>query len=232
VLSLVRRVVRNVRQHGLAASLVTARDAVADLLFDLRFGVETTLTQRLEPLAIDSVNKERGVGYRPTRVAPLRRLLRTLAIPRESAFIDFGCGKGRVLIVASEYGFLEVIGVEFAPELCDRARRNLDRYRRRRDAATHVEVVEADVVRYAIPDDARVFYFYNPFQRPVLRPVLENIRQSCEAAPRDIWLIFWALGTRRDGWCALVQEHLGPIDVAVHRFGTNDFTVCTTAHYG
>jgi predicted RNA methylase len=33
------------------------------------------------------------------------------------SFVDFGSGKGRVLLVASHYPFREVVGVEFSPEL-------------------------------------------------------------------------------------------------------------------
>ncbi len=41
------------------------------------------------------------------------------------AFIDIGCGKGRVVLLASEYAFREVVGVELNPQLASVARRNL-----------------------------------------------------------------------------------------------------------
>jgi SAM-dependent methyltransferase len=32
-------------------------------------------------------------------------------------FVDLGCGKGRVLLMASDYPFQRIVGVEFMPEL-------------------------------------------------------------------------------------------------------------------
>src|SRR5215472_14564615 len=42
------------------------------------------------------------------------------------AFLDLGCGKGRALLLASEFNFREVIGVELNPELAATALRNVD----------------------------------------------------------------------------------------------------------
>ena len=39
-------------------------------------------------------------------------------------FIDFGSGKGRCLLMAGILGFKNVIGIEFAKDLCEWAKRN------------------------------------------------------------------------------------------------------------
>ena len=61
----------------------------------------------------------RGYPYKATRVLPLRKLFCIIKgmIPVDSIFVDFGCGKGRALLIASEYNFKSVRGVEFAHEL-------------------------------------------------------------------------------------------------------------------
>ena len=56
------------------------------------------------------------------RLRPFRRLMRTLSLPPGSGFVDFGCGKGRVLLLAAGFGFARITGVEFAKELCDIAK--------------------------------------------------------------------------------------------------------------
>jgi len=57
--------------------------------------------------------------YRATPVRTLRALLSRL--PRNtlssSTFVDFGLGKGRVLLVAADFTFRRIIGVEFSDEL-------------------------------------------------------------------------------------------------------------------
>ena len=54
------------------------------------------------------------------RVWPTARL-------RDFTFIDLGCGKGRVLLMASDYPFKKIIGVEFMPELHRAAQKNIAR---------------------------------------------------------------------------------------------------------
>src|SRR6202453_3410424 len=43
-------------------------------------------------------------------------------------FVDAGSGKGRALLLASDYPFREIIGVELSPELERIARSNIARY--------------------------------------------------------------------------------------------------------
>jgi hypothetical protein len=47
-----------------------------------------------------------------------------------------------------------------------------------------------DAGDYEIGDDDDVFFFYNPFGRPVFERVLANIRRSHESRPRHIHLIY------------------------------------------
>ena len=49
--------------------------------------------------------------------------------PRDEGdvFVDFGCGKGRVLFLAARYRFARIIGVELSERMAEQARRNLAR---------------------------------------------------------------------------------------------------------
>jgi predicted RNA methylase len=47
--------------------------------------------------------------------------------PREKSLIDVGSGKGRVMVAAAHYGFKNIIGVDFAKELCAAAERNINK---------------------------------------------------------------------------------------------------------
>ena len=51
--------------------------------------------------------------------------LHPLAPIERTVFLDVGAGKGRAMLVASEYPFLRVEGVELNPKLADIARRNI-----------------------------------------------------------------------------------------------------------
>jgi 16S rRNA G966 N2-methylase RsmD len=88
-------------------------------------------------------------------------------------FIDLGCGKGRMLLIAAQNGFQKIIGVEFASELVAVARENI-----RKMALENITVINADAIEFVFPPGNLVVYMYNPFQNKVLRPVLENLRRQ------------------------------------------------------
>lgn len=92
-----------------------------DCLYDLKHGINTAGWISLQELTIRSDNIDRGVHYEPTKVIPLRKLFRKISpiLPQGPVLLDFGCGKGRPQLVASEFGFKAARGVEFAKELCE-----------------------------------------------------------------------------------------------------------------
>jgi SAM-dependent methyltransferase len=159
--------------------------------FDWQHGVSTCGAVQLEGLTLRGANTQHGFFYYPTHPKLVRDLLASLDIPyRDYTFIDFGSGKGRVLLAASEYPFGRIVGVEFAEELHIQAVDNIRRYRSRSQRCRVVESVHADATEYPIPDTPLVLYFFNPFARPVFTTVLASITASLEANPRDALLVY------------------------------------------
>lgn len=157
--------------------------------FDRRHGTDTSSFVELKELDVAGDNKRHGERYQPSPVYSLRRLLRRLGIHYpDYAFVDFGSGKGRTLLVAGELPFRQVLGVEFSEELHRKTAQNIGRYPQR--AAAHVESVHADATTFSLPADALVLYFFNPFSRPVLDKVLANIAASVAEQPRPVILIY------------------------------------------
>ena len=138
----------------------------------------------MHDLEIKSENKSRGVRYEPTRARPLRRLLRVLNLPKDSVFVDLGCGKGRILLLACEYGFKRVKGVDFSPQLCEVAKKNLAIYKQKKGLGAEVVIMESDVVDYQLQDDENIFFMFNPFDKVVMERVVGNIAQSLRRNPR------------------------------------------------
>lgn len=157
--------------------------------FDRRHGTDTSSFAELNTLGIASANKAHGERYQPSPVHSLRRLLRRLDIDHSTfAFIDFGSGKGRTLLVASELPFKQVLGVEFGQELHVQAERNITLYGPR--AAREVVSMHADATQFPLPPDDLVLYFFNPFGQAVLDEVIANINASLQAQPRTAILVY------------------------------------------
>jgi SAM-dependent methyltransferase len=115
----------------------------------------------------------------------------TLDFPSESVFVDLGSGKGKTLLMAAGYGFKRVVGVEFSPELCEIAKSNWSIYRQGSETDPAFEIVNTDVVDYAVKDDENVFFMFHPFDDVVMDKVIQNVEASHERAPRKIWIIYY-----------------------------------------
>jgi SAM-dependent methyltransferase len=131
------------------------------------------------------------VRYEPTDAAVFPRLLEGIDADLSSfGFVDFGCGKGRILLLASNYPFKEITGVEFSPELAGVAERNVSIYRSAEQHCQAIRVVTGDAAEFAIPEGPLVCYFYNPFGENVMRKVVANLMESMQRDPRDMLLIY------------------------------------------
>jgi SAM-dependent methyltransferase len=127
--------------------------------------------------------------YFPTTIRDFRRVLDDLPIDAEDVFVDYGCGKGRVLILAAAYRFAGIIGVEISEGLAAAARVNVDRALGAQ-ARARIAIVNCNARDFALPHAASVLYLYNPFHGDILRAVFEQVRRSLAANPRRLYVIF------------------------------------------
>lgn len=97
-------------------------------------------------------------------------------------FVDLGCGKGRALLLAQEFGFRKIIGVELSPALAETARKNLAGRQ-----AGNVCVGCQDAGAFEFPAGDLVVYLFSPFASCVFRRMLHNL---CRASAGDIFLVY------------------------------------------
>jgi hypothetical protein len=112
---------------------------------------------------------------------------------KDFTFIDLGAGKGRALLMASDYPFQRIMGVEFMPDLCRAAEENIASYSASsndRQKCSQIEMVCLDACDFQFPDRPLVVYLFNPFSEPVFVKVLENLRLSVEQVPRQIYIAY------------------------------------------
>lgn len=178
------------RTIGLKRTFFYTLTYITDLFFDIRYGTNTFRWAALDNLNINSRNIERGVRYGPALARPFRKIMDIIDLPEESVFIDFGSGKGKVILLASEYNFKRIVGIEFAHELCEDAKTNISIYEKKKGVNANFEVLESDAVEYKFKDDENVIFFYNPFDGVILSKVLENLAESLKRNNRKLWIIY------------------------------------------
>jgi SAM-dependent methyltransferase len=196
-----RTLARFVRERGVrhaarvcALALRGRVMAAADRRREARSGVSSEGNVALRDLAIDSENRALGFPYVPSPGMLVDILLANL---REDlgffSFVDFGSGKGRVLLVASHYPFREVVGVEFSPALHRIAEDNIRRYQSPARRCRSVRSVCADAATFPLPDHDCVLYFNNPFAEPVFARVLANVQAAHQRSPRKLYVLYQQL---------------------------------------
>ena len=180
-------------QYGIIIFVIKLYVLTVDYLFDINNRTNTNGLISLDKLLIKSKNKKSGRDYQATRVVPLKKLfnyIKKYHDPKSSVLVDFGSGKGRVLLVASNFCYQKVRGIEFAHALCDIAKNNLAIYTNRISSKTQFQIIESDVVDYRINSDENVFFMYNPFNESILSTIINNIVLSLSRSPRKILIIY------------------------------------------
>ncbi len=150
--------------------------------------VDTKGRANIQSLDVVGSNREHATRYEAS--TSIRTILKDLQIRyQDYGFVDFGSGKGRAILSAAAFPFISVEGVEFSVALHDIALNNIRRYRGARIRCGVLRSVLADAGEYILPPLPLVLYFFNPFTGPVLTAVVENIRRSYQACPRDIIIV-------------------------------------------
>jgi SAM-dependent methyltransferase len=130
------------------------------------------------------------ISYVPSDWHVVPRALRYLGVSDRDTFVDFGCGKGRVVHQAATRPFRRVIGVEISPRLAEIARTAVAAGRHHH-RCRNVEIVVADAREFPVPDDLTIAYLAHPFKDETFAAVLRGIVDSIDRHPRRLRLIYW-----------------------------------------
>jgi SAM-dependent methyltransferase len=192
--------------------------------FDREYGVTTHAVLFLNDLDPDAAGdaSAHATHYEPVPVADFRALLAHVpaeAIPR-ATFVDVGAGMGRAVLLASEYPFAQVVGVEVSPGLYEVARENLERANVPRRRCRDVRLVRADARIWSYPPGDVVAFMYNPFDADALAAAAASLLGRRNPGPT--WLLYHTPVERavleRDGaWTLIAQTPAGIVYHALPR---------------
>jgi hypothetical protein len=168
--------------------------------FDQQFGTDTAAEVPLSAAGVCAEDVERGfVVYRAVWSSEFHRAMRTLPIDHNNfTFLDYGSGKGKAMLMASDYPFRRILGIEYAPKLHEIASRNVAVYRSKSQRCFRFEPTLGDAISYTPPDEPLVCFFFNPFDDMTLARVFENIHESVKRQYRDVYILFVNLRSVRE----------------------------------
>jgi len=95
-------------------------DPIKDDSFDRKYKTETSSLATIEDLFPSGGNVLKGAhDYIPIAETVERFILKNLNIVHEDYdFVDIGCGKGRSIMLASDFPFRSITGIEISKTLC------------------------------------------------------------------------------------------------------------------
>ena len=195
----------SVQRHGLPSTIRTFVNEVWDFLREStpeqkrrRYGdVEYDWEHAVNTTSATVSWRDRllGVfhsGYQPTDPAGFHQMI--AAIPLDISgftFIDLGSGKGRTLMMASEYPFGRILGVELLPELNRVACENLHVYKNDRQRCFTTDSICGDARVFEFPPEPTVLYLFNPLPESGLAAVIRHLEASVRVAPRQIVVLYY-----------------------------------------
>ena len=166
----------------------------ADRRFDRKHGVDTAGLVAFDDLGVNPDYQSTALHYEPTPAAAIRAMLRRLPIRHSDyTFVDYGSGKGRVLLVASLFPFRKIIGVEFSAKLHAIAESNIRKWQHVRHRCKEIVCLEMSAEDFPLPDGPVVLFFFTPFRPPVSTNVIGAIRTSLAQSSRAIEVRYYGM---------------------------------------
>lgn len=153
------------RGKNLKARILKPRDE----LFDQLLGVKTFGYKKVDEYDLQSPHCK--FDYMPTDYKTVFSLLKRVNIGGNSVVVDYGSGLGRVVFAAAYLGAESSWGVEFDEELFQASKSNSASFR----FSNKVTFVHQDASSFKIPNDANIFFFFNPFGYATMADVIKRI---------------------------------------------------------
>ena len=146
-----------------------------NIFFEKRKGLDFSPIESIQTLSLDEKISEQ---YETTKIFELKRWLKKLPKGITYNAIDFGSGKGSVLISLSNSNlFNNVLGVEISKKLTAISEKNV---KLKKSSNVNVLTCNATDTPLELISDSNFFFFYNPFPCDVFEKVFKKIELSLE----------------------------------------------------
>ena len=158
--------------------------------FDKANGVRTSGLVAGRNLKSGHRHDRHATAYYGVAPSILRTLIqRWLSTPpphhiTDYTFLDIGAGKGRAVLLASEFPFRQIIGVELNPDMAAIAQSNADIWHLAHasdptaSATAPIHILQDDALTVPLPPTPTLAFLFHPFEDPVLKKLLSRIETA------------------------------------------------------
>lgn len=180
---------------------------------DKQLGIETTnFVGRRQSATGNKELDENNVGYGCVQPSVVRASVGLIPNADQRSFMDIGCGKGRVLAVASEFPFREAVGYDIVPLLVEATNRNGRIIGSKFPDRPKIRATLDDVMMHENwPAGDLGLFLYNSFREPLVRKFAAAI-EAWDAAHPDgsLYLVY----------CNPVHFHVFDASPSLERYAT------------
>lgn len=159
--------------------------------FDRQHGTDTSGCVAADELPPDEAARAHAICYAGSQPSLLRQALAELWPVDSFTFVDLGCGKGRALLVASEFPFRDILGVELSAPLARIAGDNAVLFARRFPQRTAISVAVADASTFPLPAGNLVLFLYHPFGAALVARVARAVEAALASGRRSVCVVYY-----------------------------------------
>lgn len=153
------------------------------------------------------------IGYNPVKWRVLREIFGSTLIDRNDVLLDYGCGKGRVIVwTGARFPLRRIIGVELDQELHALANTNIRNWKGQL-RCSDIALIHGDATELDVPDDVTIIFLYNPFLDDVFNKVIAKVGQSLTRKPRPLRVFYihpWMHDTLIAAGFSVERENVKP----------------------
>lgn len=108
---------------------------------------------------------------------------------RQFAFIDIRAGRGRTSLLAARRAFKRILAYEYDEETFDDLQMNVAQYPRSYMICRDIDCYRGDLDGISLPDQPCVIWFSGAWREPMLRGVMNYVRDTYRQSPRRIYVV-------------------------------------------
>ena len=157
--------------------------------FDQRYGTRTY--GRIDVPVGEDKSASPVWGYSAVNHDFFREIMRAVPVSlKDYSFVDIGAGKGAAVLMASEFPFRRLVGVELNHELVVDALENTQAFNQSTGLKLAPQWDEADFFKWVPPTEPCLFFFNNPFPEALTLIALKHLEGLLSARGQRAILVF------------------------------------------